>query len=170
MSVVNHDVNRREVAYYEAGRVVVATVLGIQIGNVSAVPIPSDDCVFVIHGIFVEDSPSPKDDVTKIRNAENLIQMMYAGFLAEQRIGGKYEWRQRLADDVIQANEIFHALSKPPSLTNYECADELWLHTRDLVDDLWPKIVAVADSLADRRVLYARDIVRIMDDVLLNVS
>ena len=54
MSEVKQNVNRQEVAYYEAGRAVVATVLGIQIGNVSAVPIPSDHCAFVIHGIFTD--------------------------------------------------------------------------------------------------------------------
>ena len=129
-----HRAKLREAAFYEAGRAVVGITLGIRVECIWAVPIRYGEAI--VHDSAVA-PPSWRFREQYIRFCEDLIHISYAGAIAEYKGTGKLRWRQRIADDMNVANELFGSLSKSQLSKDYESDHELWLYTYDSVESEW---------------------------------
>ena len=149
-------------AYFEAGRVVVATYLGLTVEAAWVVPIRFEESV--IHDIGL----LPLDETCSVgyqQYCQKLTSVSYAGPITEIRAFGECRLSPRASEELLLADKVLQAIAKFNDPIECGEVDDLWNSTFEIVCVDWPGVSSLANLLFERRLLHRSDILKVLNVV-----
>jgi hypothetical protein len=146
----NVDPESRATAYHEAGHVAVGFHFGLPIGAVSIVP--------------TEHSAGHFDWMDAPMDPEKQACCLLAGVFAESRVTDEYEDYDITAMGGVEDFATVHGLAR--GMADEEEAEELmkqWrTQTIEVLNEVWPGVIALADELLTRKCLTGEQAQRVL--------
>ena len=149
-----------EVAYHEAGHVVVGHLLGVELASVDILRDGEGGNGHTIFNVPPWFRPSATLDERRRRYAEAVVTTFLAGPIAEARVAGFHNLEGSGYDLDAVAREWLRLLEPPE---RYEARlDELTVRAEALVDENWPAIERLAQALLERRSLTGAEALQLL--------
>jgi ATP-dependent Zn protease len=149
-----------EVAYHEAGHVVVGHRLGVELASVDILSDGQGGNGHTVFNVPRWFRPSATMDERRRRYAEAVVTTFLAGPIAEARVAGFHNLEGSGYDLDAVAREWLRLLEPPE---RYEAQlDELTAEAEKLVDENWPAIERLAQALLERRRLTGAEALQLL--------
>jgi ATP-dependent Zn protease len=146
-------------AYHQAGHAVVAVVLGLKIGRRGVTIVPDNGRGTLGYANITVQLRERPDGATSARTRAR-IEAWAVAHLAGDVAERKFNGRRRLGghSDLLRAFDLLEYIST--SVEQFDARLRVaYVGARDLIEDNWPSVQAVAEELLSKKTLSADEVV-----------
>ena len=145
-------------AYHEAGHAVAAIVLDVGFEKVTIV---GDEEAYgrIIYDDAEEWKLSGRANPAVIKSAEASVVVSFAGAVAQRRFAPRSRWRHGQTSDLSKVRRMIDYMDRSDDAAYYK---ELEARAETLVEENWPLIVKLADTLVWQKTMYADDVYELL--------